>query len=313
MSVRVASPPLAGQAVTTRPIRRRGRLVAIAAGVVIAGIAAGVVAGGSRWTRETNGVTARLMASGAAPARVVDFAELDTLPEPVQRYLKMALRDGQRRPGSVRMRQTGRLRTGVESEQWLDFEATETIVPEARGFVWDARIRLAPLVYAAVRDAYIDGTGSGQVALQSAFTLSAQRGGHELNAGALYRLLAEAPWAPTLLLPREGLTWTPVDKTRALASLSVGGETASVEFRFNDAGEVAAIYAAERPRSYGTTFVNTPWEGHFDHYVTVNGIRVPKNGEVGWWIEGRWIRVWQGSVQAFTFDVAGRLRPEGES
>jgi hypothetical protein len=280
--------------------------VATVAGVVIAGMAAAVVAGGSRWTRETSEVTARLEASAASPTPVVAFTEFEALPAPVQRYLKMALRDGQPRPVSVRMRQTGRLRTGVESEQWLDFAATETIVPEARGFVWDARIRLAPLVHAAVRDAYVDGTGSGDVALQSALTLSAERGGHELNAGDLYRLLAEAPWAPTLLLPREGLTWARVDDARALASLTVGGETATVEFRFNDAGEIAGIYAADRPRRYGTTFVATPWEGHFDHYVTVNGMRVPKNGEVGWWIEDRWIRVWQGIVEEFTFDVAGR-------
>jgi hypothetical protein len=306
MSVSVASQPLAGRAVVTKRRMKRARVVAIAAGVLIAGMAAAVVVGGSRWTHETNEATARLMASVASPARRVAFTELEAMPAPVQRYLKTALQDGQTRPASVRMRQTGRLRTGVESEQWLDFAATETIVPEARGFVWDARIRLAPLVHAAVRDAYINGIGSGEVALQSAFTLSAERGGHELNAGDLYRLLAEAPWAPTLLLPREGLTWTRVDDARARVSLTVGGETATVEFRFNDAGEIAGIYAAERPRRYGTTFVATPWEGRFADYVTVNGMRVPKNGEVGWWIENRWIRVWQGTVQEFAFDVAGR-------
>jgi hypothetical protein len=306
MSVSVASQPLAGRAVVTKRRMKRARVVAIAAGVLIAGMAAAVVVGGSRWTHETNEATARLMASVASPARRVAFTELEAMPAPVQRYLKTALQDGQTRPASVRMRQTGRLRTGVESEQWLDFAATETIVPEARGFVWDARIRLAPLVHAAVRDAYINGIGSGEVALQSAFTLSAERGGHELNAGDLYRLLAEAPWAPTLLLPREGLTWTRVDDARARASLTVDGETATVEFRFNDASEIAGIYAAERPRRYGTTFVATPWEGRFADYVTVNGMRVPKNGEVGWWIENRWIRVWQGTVQEFAFDVAGR-------
>jgi hypothetical protein len=307
MSVNVASQPLAGTAVvTTRPIKRGTRVVVIATGVVIAAIAVAVVAGGSRWARETTAATARLEASADSAAQVVAFSGLEALPAPVQRYLKMALRDGQPRPASVRMRQTGRLRTGVESEQWLDFTASEILVPEARGFVWDARIRLAPLVHAAVRDAYIDGTGSGDVAFQSAFTLSAERGGHELNAGNLYRLLAEAPWAPTLLLPHEGLTWARVSDTRALASLTVGSETATVEFRFSDAGEVAAIYAAERPRSYGTTFVATPWEGHFDHYVTMNGIRVPKNVEVGWWIENRWVRLWQGTVEEFSFDVAGR-------
>ena len=307
MSVSVASHALTGQpAVTKWSLGRKTRLAAASAAVVVVAVGVGVVTGGARWTRETSAATAQLTATAAAPARAVAFSELEGLPAPVQRYLRMVLRDGQPRVASVRLQQSGRLRTGVESDQWLDFEATETIAPEARGFVWDARIRLAPFLHAAMRDTYIGGTGSGAVALQSAFTLSAAHGGHELNAGELYRLLAEAPWAPTLLLPGEGLSWAAINEHRALASLSLGGETATVEFRFNAAGEIAAIYAAERPRSYGTTYVNTPWEGRFDRYVSVDGMRVPEAAEVGWWMEDRWIPVWQGTVHEFAFELGGR-------
>ena len=307
MSVSVASQAVTGQPTTTRwSFGRKTRIAAAIAAVVVVAVAVGVVTGGARWTRETSEATAQLMSTAAAPAGAVAFSDLVGLPAPVQRYLRMALRDGQPRLASVRLQQSGRLRTGVESDQWLDFEATETIAPEARGFVWDARIRLAPFLHAAMRDTYIGGTGSGAVAVQSAFTLSAAQGGHELNAGELYRLLAEAPWAPTLLLPREGLSWAAINEHRALASLTQGGETATVEFRFNAAGEIAAIHAAERPRSYGTTYVNTPWEGRFGRYVAVDGMRVPEAGEVGWWIEDRWIPVWQGTVTRATFDFSGR-------
>jgi hypothetical protein len=128
-------------------------------------------------------------------------------------------------------------------------------VPDARGFVWDARIRLAPLVQAAVRDACVDGTGRRYA-----------------GTGVAHR------WR------RDRDHRVPLQRRR--------------RSRFH--------LRYERPRRYGTTFVATPWEGRFDHYVTVNGIRVPKNGEVGWWIENRWIRVWQGTVEEFAFDVAGR-------
>jgi hypothetical protein len=267
-------------------------------------LAIGVLVGAARWAGVTRAATAQLTATAVMPVRAVAFSELEGLPSPVQRYLRMALRDGQPRVASVHLHQSGRLRTGLESDQWLDFEATEIIVPEARGFVWDARIHLAPFLHAAMRDTYIGGTGSGAVALQSALVLSAESGGRELDAGNLYRLLAEAAWAPTLLLPREGLSWARIDDRRALASLTQGGETATVEFRFNDAGEIAAIFAAERPRRYGTTYVGTPWEGRFDRYITVNGMRVPQAGEVGWWVDDRWIPVWQGTVTQFAFDLA---------
>jgi hypothetical protein len=307
MSVSVASQTLTGQPTGTRwSLGRKTRIAAAIAAVVVVALAVGVVTGGARWTRETSDATARPTTPAAAPARAVAFADLEGLPAPVQRYLRMALRDGQPQVASVRLQQSGRLRTGVESAQWLDFEAAETIAPEARGFVWDARIRLAPFLHAALRDTYIGGTASGAVALQSAFTLSSAQGGRELNAGDLYRLLAEAPWAPTLLLPREGLSWARINDRRALVSLTQGGETATMEFRFNDAGEIAAVFAAARPRMYGTTYVSTPWEGHFNRYVTVGGMRVPQAGEVGWWVEDRWIPVWQGTVTRFDVDFAGR-------
>ena len=307
MRVIVAGETLTGPAAVARPpLGRKTRIAFATAGVLVLGVAAVVVVGGSRWARGTGEAAARLAERTAVRMPAVAFSELEALPAPVRRYLRLALRDGQPRIANVRLRQAGRLRTGVESDQWLEFEATETIAPEAPGFVWDARIRLLPFVHAAMRDTYIAATGSGAVALQSAFTLTAQSGGHELDAGNLYRLLAEAAWAPTLLLPRDGLTWARIDDRRALASLTQGRETATVEFRFNDAGEIAAIHAAERPRSYGTTYVPTPWEGHFDRYVTVDGMRVPQGGEVGWWVEDRWIPVWRATVTDFEFDYARR-------
>jgi hypothetical protein len=231
----------------------------------------------------------------------VSLGALDTVPGPVQRYLRLALRDGQPRLSTVTLEQSGRLRTGVESEQWLPFTATEIIAPHARSFVWDARLRLAPLVHVGIRDIYVGGVGDGRVALQSAITMAADRGGHDLNSGDLYRLLAEAPWSPTLLLPSADLTWTAVDDHRAAATLTHGGETVTIEFRFNEAGEVAAVFAAGRPRSYGTTYVPTPWEGRFSRYVMADGMLVPSTGAVGWWVEGRWVPVWEGTVQRFVY------------
>jgi hypothetical protein len=304
VTVSIASDELTGSAVRTAWIGRKTRIAAVATGVVVAAVATATFFGAARWARATQDVTARI--TGAVPSHPVSFSDIASLPEPVQRYLRLALRDGQPRIATARLRQSGRLRTGVESQQWLDFEASETIAPEARAFVWDARLRLAPLVHTALRDTYVDGIGHGTVALQSAFTVADEQGGHELNAGDLYRLLAEAPWAPTLLLPRDGLMWSRIDGSRALASLTVGGETATMEFRFNAVGEISSVYAAERPRRYGTTYVGTPWEGRFSRYLSVNGMRVPEAGEVGWWVEDRWIPVWQGTVHEFGFESAAR-------
>ena len=277
------------------------RAILLALPVVVLAGAIYVPMQARQWARETDAATVAMTAAVPLSLPAVSFDGLDALPAPVRRYLRLALQDGQPRFASVRLEQSGRLRTGVESQQWLDFTATETIAPEVRGFVWDARMRLAPLVHASIRDAYVGGVADARAALQSAVTMAADHGGHDLNSGELYRLLAEAPWSPTLLLPRHDLTWTPIDDHRAAATLTHGGEIVTIEFRFNAAGEVESVYAADRPRSYGTTYVATPWEGRFSRYVTIDGVRVPSRGEVGWWVEGRWHPVWQGTVDRAVF------------
>jgi hypothetical protein len=65
----------------------------------------------------------------------------------------------QARPATVRLRQSGRLRTGVESEQWLSFTADEVIAHDAR------------------------------VALQSAITIAADRGSRDLDTGTVQRVV----------------------------------------------------------------------------------------------------------------------------
>ena len=255
----------------------------------------------ARWTRETASMEADL-AGVPPPAPSIGFEGVDRLPPPVQRYLRSALRQGGPSIRAVRLEQSGRLRTGVESDAWLAFYARETIAPVAKAFVWDAHVSVAPLVHVRVRDSYAGGVAQGEVAFQSAIPVSHDRGGHDLNAGELFRLLAEAPWAPTLLLPGTDVSWSAKDDRSAVATLAQGGERVAVEFRFDGAGDVATVYAADRPRAYSTTFVPTPWEGHFSRYEVVDGVRVPRAGAVGWWIDGRWIPVWEGRIDAITID-----------
>ena len=61
-----------------------------------------------------------------------------------------------------------------------------------------------------------------RVMLASSFPL-ADVSGREMDEAALQRLLAEMVWFPTALLDVRYVRWTPVDDTRAQASLRVRG------------------------------------------------------------------------------------------
>ena len=238
-----------------------------------------------------------------APGRI-EFGAIDELPEPVSRYFRHVLRDSPSYIRLARFSQTGIVRTDPESMRWLRFRARHVIAPLATGFVWDARVTVAPLVHVRVRDAYVNGIGSGQVTLLSAIPVSRASGGPEMNSGSLHRYLAEAVWCPTALLPSAQLCWAPIDSRKASATLTHAGVTVSLEFWFNEEAEVIGVYSGGRWGRFGGGFNKIPWEGHFRNYVERFGMLVPSNGEVGWYSSGQWQCVWEGGILDARYEFA---------
>jgi hypothetical protein len=278
-------------------MKRRYMAAMIVAGVVAA-IAAGIAVGFRRQQRE---LAARIheLVQAAATAPAMDSSELvDRLPPPVIRYLRRAL--PQSRPVRVvRMRQVGTLRTDVGTDRWMTFEAEHTAAPDAVGFVWNARVTVAPLIHVRVRDAFFQGEGSGHVSLFSAITMASNSGTPEMNSGSLHRFLAEAVWYPTALLPGPNLRWSQIDSNTALATLTAHGTSVSLEFRFRENGDVTGIYTPARWGAFGGGYEQHPWEGHFRNYQFRQGLLVPSEGDVGWYLDGVWRPVWKGTITEF--------------
>jgi hypothetical protein len=223
---------------------------------------------------------------------------IDAVPAPVARYLHFALptpKDIQ----EVRIRQVGALRIAINSKRWMRFKAEHVVIPPAARFVWNARVRIAPLIHVRVRDALIEGKGSSDVRLLSALTISAAADRPELNSGSLHRYLAEAVWYPTALLPSAKLRWAAIDSNRALATLTENGVSVSLEFRFAAAGEVTGIYTPGRWGTFAGGYRQVPWEGRFREYSERDGIVVPTEGDVGWYVDNTWQPVWRGRVEEF--------------
>jgi hypothetical protein len=253
------------------------------------------------WRLQQHALTAQLESvtrEAAAASAAWSIEILDSLPAPVERYLRWALPE-QPTMRLVRLRQRGTLRTDTQSERWMPFEAEHLVAPSAIGFVWNARVMIAPLLHVRVRDAYIEGEGSGHMSLLSAFGVSAANNTPEMNSGSLHRFLAEAVWYPVALLPGPTLQWSPIDSMRAQATLTDHGTSVSLEFRFADSGEVTGIYTPGRWGTFGGGYEQRPWEGHFRNYELRNGFRVPKEGDVGWYVDNVWRAVWKGTVLEF--------------
>ena len=278
--------------------------------ILVTGLMAVNWLGGIAWHRRTANIVGDIHSAfrNHSPA-MVDFAELDDLPLPVQRYFRYVLRDGQPLIRAVVMKQRGGFRTSPGAD-WADMDAVEHFFPLSRAFVWDADIRMAPLFTVRVRDMYRSGEGSMYGKLGGLVTVVDESGDTQLNIGALQRYLAEAVWFPTALLPSQGVQWDPIDDSTAMATLSDGGNTASLMFRFNDRGEVASISTEKRARAVNGGYQETPWTCYVENYQIYDGIRVPSVGAVEWQLPEGVFDYWRGVISELQFDFVGNERDE---
>src|ERR1051325_9460462 len=227
--------------------------------------------------------------------------DFDDLPAPVARYFRAALRDGQPLIRRARLHQRGQfLRPAANG--WRPFTATETFVTEPPGFIWDARIRMAPGLPIRARDCFVGGRGSMHARLLGVWPLASVENTPDIAAGALHRYLAEAVWLPTALLPLQGVTWTPIDERQARATISAGETTVSLDVTFGAGGLVESVYTPARMRDVEGRAIPTPWRGRFTRYEERDGMRIPLAGEVEWLLPDGPQVYWRGEITDVQFE-----------
>jgi hypothetical protein len=276
------------------------KLAGLAVGGAAAGATLAVATGAARWNRETARVLARLSERSRDHARdEAADAELDSLPPPVRRYLAYALAPGQRPIRRARVDHSGEF--AMRPGRWARFTSVQHFTTDPPGFVWDARIAMAPVVGVRVRDSYLGGVGSMHGAVAGLVTVVSEEGTREMAASALWRYLAEAVWFPTALLPSRYLRWEPVDDSTARATLADGDAVAAADFHFAASGEVERV-TGTRYRSVGDRQVLTPTEGRHSRYERVEGMMIPTRGEVAWLLPEGTHTYWRGRVVAARYE-----------
>ena len=150
----------------------------------------------------------------ACPARagVVTEEMLEELPEPVRRYLRYAGVVGRPFPGTVRLRQKGRMRTGP-GQPWMPLDAEEHYSVQPPGFVWAGTARLGPLPVARARDMYAGGQGRMLVKVALLWPV-VDASGAQMTQGEMTRYLSEMIWFPAAFLA-DNIAFQAVDDSSA--------------------------------------------------------------------------------------------------
>jgi hypothetical protein len=258
--------------------------------------------------RDATSARVRSIAGLTAPATAIyRQSALDAVPAPVARYFSRALTDGPATVTSARLQQSGDFRVG---NTWYPFRATQAFSVEPAGFVWDARIATSRLMPVLVRDACVGGAGSMRGEVLALYPIVNQANRRELDAGALQRFLAEAVWFPTALLPRQNLKWEAIDDRRARATLTDRHTTVSLEFRFNDDGDVTEIFAPDRYAENHGRYDPKPWVVTCSGYGLHAGMRIPVQCEVAWVEDTTPVPYWRGRITDFQYNELAVTHPD---
>ncbi len=203
--------------------------------------------------------------------KIFNYEQLSGLPEPVQRYFKHVLKEGQPYISYVRLKHNGQFKTD-QNKDWVNIEGEQYFTTEKPGFLWKGKTSMF-----TARDMYIADKGRLVVSLFSLVNIVDAKG-EKYNQGELLRWLGESVWFPTNLLPSERLQWTPIDSLSAKLTFKHNGLSVFYIVTFNETGEITQV---ETKRYMGGGSLET-WIGKFTDYKEMNGIIIPTTVEGIW-------------------------------
>jgi hypothetical protein len=248
--------------------------------IVLAAAAYGFASGGplsfrAQYERE---VRARL-ADPVSPEPVTE-ADIEHLPSPVQRYLRVTGSVGQPRVHHVRARWSGRIRKRPE-DPWMEFTASQhNFVDEpARFFHLTARRSGLPV---DVLHAYHEGVATMRVRLLSLFPIVDAIGPEMRQAETVTVLNDLCLFAPGALIDAR-IRWEEIDAYTVRATYTVAPHTISATLTFNDAGKLVNFVSDDRMASPdGEKFERWRWSTPVLEYRTFGPLRVTGRGEGRW-------------------------------
>ena len=250
--------------------------VLVLMGVLYGFASAGPTSFGARYRRA---VDTRL--AEPASSRPITEADLEPLPEPVRRYLRLAGAVGRPRVHHVRALWTGRIRSGPE-DPWMAFTAEQdNFTDEPARFFHMRAVRGGLPV--DVLHVFQGGMATMKVRLLSLVPL-VDAAGPDLTRAETVTLLNDLCILAPGGLVDAPIRWEAVDDHAAVAHYAPDPDTVSARLEFNDAGELVDFVSDDRLETSpdGATLTPRRWSTLLRDYRAFGPLRAAGRGEGRW-------------------------------
>lgn len=260
----------------------------------------------SMWAEYRKEVRLGLAADASAPSTLRE-EDLRSLPEPVQKYLRVTGSVGQPRVHNFKVTMKGRIR-GSASEPWMPFEVEQHSFygpMPSRLFFMDATMKHLPV---DVFHRFVGDAATFRARVLSAVTVVDAKG-PEMNRSETVTLFNDLCIMAPAMLVDPSIQWEPVDATRARARYTRGSETIAAELKFNDAGELIDFISDDRAAASpdGTSFTQQRWTTPVRGYRAFGPRRMSTFGAARWEPKnGEAFTYGEFELQTIDYNVAGR-------
>jgi len=209
----------------------------------------------------------------------INIDDLADLPGIVQKWMENSGVVGKQKVVSVRLKQTGELKTKPEGK-WMSFTAEQYFDVENPAFVWVTDVTAFPEIHLSGRDKFNNGEGKMLIKLLSLIPVVNDGKNDKLNSGTMLRFLGETCWFPSAALNKY-ISWEEVDANSAMATFSINNKKVSGLFTFTKNGELKS-FESERYFGAGEDAQKEKWLVEAVSYKEFEGITVPNKSKVTW-------------------------------
>ncbi len=200
--------------------------------------------------------------------------QLDSLPEPVQRYFNYVLKDGQPYISTVRLTHKGFFKTDLKKD-FIKISGEQYFSAQKPQFIWKGTTSMF-----TARDFFIADKGGLIATLLSVYNVVDAKGSN-FDEGELQRWLAESVWFPTNFLPSQYVSWSAIDANSAKLAFHYKAVAFDFIVRFNAIGEITEIQG-ER---FMTADKKEKWVCKMENYQERNGVKIPISDQAIWRLE----------------------------